>query len=138
MNNAQVARLHNKVFSTPRNSPEREQAINSLSEAERAAVFSLEKDYMLGRITGKEIAEMAQKGNGTMTYEQFRKKSDSDEKGVMQELSQFAIKCPETYSKYRERYQQEKDEQQRLHNRRLTENAFKNKPYSFRQEGKFI
>lgn len=53
MNNAQVAKLHNKVFSIPRNSPEREQAINSLSEAERAAVFSLEKDYMLGHITRK-------------------------------------------------------------------------------------
>lgn len=121
MNNAQVAKLHNKVFSTPRNSPEREQAINSLSEAERAAVFSLENDYMLGRITRKEIAEMAQKGNGTMTYEQFVKKSESDEKGAMQELSQFAMKSPELYQQYRDKYQQEKDEQQRLHNRRLTE-----------------
>lgn len=121
MNNAQVAKLHNKVFSTPRNSPEREQAINSLSEAERAAVFSLENDYMLGRITRKEIAEMAQKGNGTMTYEQFVKKSESDEKGAMQELSQFAMKSPELYQQYRDKYQQEKDEQQRLHNRRLME-----------------
>lgn len=132
MDNAQVARLHNKVFSTPKGSREREQAINSLSDSERKAVFNLEKDYMLGHITRKEIAEMMQRGNGTMTYEQFKKKSDSDEKGVMQELSQFAIKCPETYSEYRERYQQERDEQQRLHNRRLTENTFKNKPFLIR------
>lgn len=121
MNNAQVAKLHNKVFSTPRNSPEREQAINSLSEAERAAVFSLEKDYMLGLITRKEIAEMAQKGNGTMTYEQFVKKSESDERGTMRELSQFAMKSPELYQQYREKWQSERSEQQRLHNRRLTE-----------------
>lgn len=97
MDYARIAKLHNKVFSTPRNSPEREQAINSLSEAERAAVFSLEKDYMLGRITRKEIAEMAQKSNGTISYEQFVKKSESNEKGVMQELSQFAMKSPELY-----------------------------------------
>lgn len=121
MNNAQVAKLHNKVFSTPRNSPEREQAINSLSDEERKAVFKLEEDYMLGRITRKEIAEMAQKGNGTMTYEQFVKKSESDERGTMRELSQFAMKSPELYQQYREKWQSERSEQQRLHNRRLTE-----------------
>ncbi len=132
MNNSQVAKLHNKVFSTPRNSPEREQAINSLSEAERAAVFSLEKDYALGRITRKEIAEMAQKSSGTMTYEQFVKKSECDEKGTMQELSQFAMKSSELYQQYREKWQAERSEHQRLHNRRLTENTFKNKPFSVR------
>ncbi len=132
MDYARIAKLHNKVFSTPRNSPEREQAINSLSEAERAAVFSLEKDYMLGRITRKEIAEMAQKSNGTISYEQFVKKSESNEKGVMQELSQFAMKSPELYQQYREKWQAERSEQQRLHNRRLTENTFKNKPFSIR------
>lgn len=132
MNNAQVAKLHNKVFSTPRNSPEREQAINSLSDEERKAVFKLEEDYMLGRITRKEIAEMAQKGNGTMTYEQFVKKSESDERGTMLEVSQFAIKYPELYQQYREKWQAERSEQQRLHNRRLTENTFKNKPFSVR------
>ena len=132
MDYTRIAKLHNKVFSTPRNSPEREQAINSLSEAERAAVFSLEKDYMLGLITRKEIAEMAQKSNGTISYEQFVKKSESNEKGVMQELSQFAMKSPELYQQYREKWQAERSEQQRLHNRRLTENTFKNKPFSIR------
>lgn len=132
MDYTRIARLHSKVFSTPRNSPEREQAINSLSEAERAAVFSLEKDYMLGLITRKEIAEMAQKSNGTISYEQFVKKSESNEKGVMQELSQFAMKSPELYQQYREKWQAERSEQQRLHNRRLTENTFKNKPFSIR------
>lgn len=121
MDNAQVAKLHNKVFSTPRNSPEREQAINSLSDEERKAVFKLEEDYMLGRITRKEIAEMAQKGSGTMTYEQFVKKSESGEKGTLRELSKFAKESPELYQQYREKWQAERSEQQRLHNRRLTE-----------------
>ena len=83
-----------------------------------------------GRIKAVKINE--QEENGTMTYEQFKQKSDSDEKGVMQELSQFAMKCPELYQQYREKWQAEIAEQQRLHNRRLTENTFKNKPYKSR------
>lgn len=75
---------------------------------------------------------MAQKGNGTMTYEQFVKKSESGEKGTLRELSKFAKESPELYRQYRERYHREQDEQQKLHNRRLTESTFKNKPYSFR------
>jgi len=126
MDYTRIAKLHNKVFSTPRNSPEREQAYS----ADRAAVFDYDMGIRSGRIKAVKINE--QEENGTMTYEQFKQKSDSDEKGVMQELSQFAMKCPETYSKYRERYQREKDEQIRLHNRRLTENTFKNKQHSIR------
>lgn len=130
--NARIAELHNKVFSTPRGSREREQAISALSEADRTAVFNLEKDYMLGHITRQDIMEMKQEGNETMTYAQFKKKSDSGKRGVMQELSQFAMKCPELYRQYRERYNREEDEKRRLHNRRLDESTFKNKPYSFR------
>ena len=113
-------------------SRERARAISALSEADRTAVFNLERDYMLGRITRKEIAEMAQKENRTMTYEQFVKKSESGEKGTLRELSKFAKESPELYQQYRERYHREQDEQTRLHNRRLTENTFKNKPYSVR------
>ena len=130
--NTRIAELHNKVFSMPHGSREREQAYSELSESDRTAVFNLEKDYMLGRITRKEIAEMAQKENGTMTYEQFVKKSESGEKGTLRELSKFAKESPELYQQYRERYHKEQGEQQRLHNRRLTENTFKNKPYSIR------
>ena len=130
--NTRIAELHNKVFSMPHGSREREQAYSELSESDRTVVFNLEKDYMLGRITRKEIAEMAQKENGTMTYEQFVKKSESGEKGTLRELSKFAKESPELYQQYRERYHKEQGEQQRLHNRRLTENTFKNKPYSIR------
>ena len=130
--NTRIAELHNKVFSMPHGSREREQAYSELSESDRTVVFNLEKDYMLGRITRKEIAEMAQKENGTMTYEQFVKKSESGEKGTLRELSKFAKESPELYQQYRERYHKEQGEQQRLHNRRLTENTFKNKPFSIR------
>ena len=129
--NARIAELHSKVFSTPRNSPEREQAYSELSESDRTAVFNLEKDYMLGRITTQDIAEMKQEGNETMTYAQYKKIMNNDCKGQLQELSQFAKENRELYQQYRERYHREQDEQTRLHNRQLTENTFKNKPYSY-------
>ena len=114
--NARIAELHSKVFSTPRNSPEREQAYSELSESDRTAVFNLEKDYMLGRITRQDIAEMKQEGNETMTYEQFVKKSESGEKGTLRELSKFAKESQELYRQYRERYHREQDDKFRRNN----------------------
>lgn len=130
MDYKRIAKLHNKLFSTPRDSPEREQTYSVLSEADRAAVFDYDMGIRSGRIEAVNINEQEEKGN--MTYEQFKRKSESDEKGVMQELSQFAMKSPELYQQYREKWQAEISEQQRLHNRRLTENTFKNKPFSIR------
>ncbi len=132
MGNARIAKLHSKVFSTPQFSKEREQAISELGEADRAAVFSLERDYMVGRITMEQITEMAQKESGTMTYGQFKAKMDDDHKGQLQELSQFAKEFPGLYEQYRARYHQEQEEERRLHNRRLAEGTFKNKPFSIR------
>lgn len=132
MSNARIAKLHTKVFSTPQFSKERERAISALSEADRAAVFNLERDYMAGRITREQIAEMAQKEGETMTYQEFKEKTDSGTKGVLQEISKFAMESPEVYQQYRERYHREQDEQTRLHNMRITENTFKNRPFSIR------
>ena len=129
MNNAQVAKLHSKVFSTPQGSREREQAINSLSDSERTAVFNLEKDYMLGRITRQDIAEMKQEGNETMTYAQYKKIMNNDCKGQLRELSQFAKENRELYRQYSDRYGKEREAERKS---RFTENTFKNKPYSFR------
>ena len=129
MDYTRIAKLHNKVFSTPRNSPEREQAINSLSDSERTAVFNLERDYMLGRITRQDIAEMKQEGNETMTYAQYKKIMNNDCKGQLQELSQFAKENRELYRQYSDRYGKEREAERKS---RFTENTFKNKPYSFR------
>ena len=127
--NARIAELHSKVFSTPRNSREREQAINSLSDLEREAVFNLEKDYMLGRITRQDIAEMKQEGNETMTYAQYKKIMNNDCKGQLQELSQFAKENRELYRQYSDRYGKEREAERKS---RFTENTFKNKPFSIR------
>ncbi len=126
---ARIAELHNKVFSTPRNSPEREQAYSELSESDRTAVFNLEKDYMLGRITRQDIAEMKQEGNETMTYAQYKKIMNNDCKGQLQELSQFAKENRELYRQYSDRYGKEREAERKS---RFIENTFKNKPYSFR------
>lgn len=130
MDYTRIAKLHSKVFSTPRNSPEREQAYSVLNEADRAVVFDYDMGIRSGRIKAVKINE--QEENGTMTYEQFKQKSDSGERGTLRELSKFAKESPELYQQYRERYHREQNEQTRLHNRRLTENTFKNKPFSIR------
>lgn len=127
--NARIAELHSKVFSTLGNSPEREQAINSLSDSEREAVFNLERDYMLGRITRQDIAEMKQEGNETMTYAQYKKIMNNDCKGQLQELSQFAKENRELYRQYSDRYGKEREAER---NSRFTESTFKNKPFSIR------
>lgn len=127
--NARIAELHSKVFSTLRNSREREQAINSLSDLEREAVFNLEKDYMLGRITRQDIAEMKQEGNETMTYAQYKKMMDNDCKGQLRELSQFAKENRELYRQYSDRYGKEREAERKS---RFTESTFKNKPFSIR------
>ena len=128
--NARIAELHNKVFSTPRNSPEREKAYSALSEVDRTAVFDYDMGIRSGRIKAVNINEQEEREN--MTYETFKRKSDSSEKGTLRELSKFAKESPELYQQYRERHHREQDEQQKLHNRRLTESTFENKPYSFR------
>jgi len=130
MDYTRIARLHSKVFSTPRNSLEREQAYSALSEADRAAVFDYDMGIRNGRIKAVNINE--QEESEIMTYETFKRKSNSSEKGTLIELSKFAKESPELYQQYRERYHREQDEQRKLHNRRLTESTFKNKPYSFR------
>ena len=130
MDYTRITKLHNKVFSTPRNSPEREKAYSALSEADRAAVFDYDMGIRNGRIKAVNINE--QEESETVTYETFKRKSDSGERGTLRELSKFAKESQELYQQYRERYHREQDEQQKLHNRRLTESTFKNKPYSFR------
>ena len=100
-----------------------------MSESDRTAVFNLEKDYMLGRITRQDIAEMKQEGNETMTYAQYKKIMNNDCKGQLQELSQFAKENRELYRQYSDRYGKEREAERKS---RFTENTFKNKPYSFR------
>lgn len=124
-----VAKLYEKVFSTPVNSPEREQAYSALSESDKTAVFNLERDCMLGRITRQGIAEMKQEGNETMTYAQYKKIMDNDCKGQLRELSQFAKENQELYRQYSDRYGKEREAERKS---RFTESTFKNKPYSFR------
>lgn len=127
--NARIAELHSKVFSTPRNSPEREQAYSELSESDRTAVFNLEKDYMLGRITRQDIMDMERVESGTVTYSQYKKIMDNDCKGQLRELSQFAKENRELYRQYSDRYGKEREAERKS---RFTESTFKNKPFSIR------
>ena len=124
-----MKKISDFVFSSPPNSPERTAALAKLSESDQEALFDFDMGIRSGRITKPKNYEQEGK---TMTYQQYKNKTESDEKGTMQEVSQFAMKSPELYRQYKERYDKEQDEERALHNRRLTENTFKNKPYSLR------
>lgn len=53
------------------------------------------------------------------------------ERGMI-EISAFALEQPERYERFREKWRSEFDEKIRCHNRDLTEEKFKNKPYMLR------
>lgn len=130
MDYTSIARIHKRIFSTKENSPEREKAVAALSETDRAALYDYDMGARSGRIKPVKVDE--QEENGSMTYEQFKKKMSGDYKGQLREISKFAQESPELYQQYRERYRKEESEQMQLHNRRLMENKHKNKPYSFK------
>lgn len=125
-----IARIYDKVYSTKPNSPERTAALAKLSESDQEALFDFDMGIRSGRIAKQKNYE--QEENGSMTYEQYKTKMESEERGTMLEVSQFAINSPELYQQYKKRYDEEQSKEMALHNRRLTENTFKNKPYSMR------
>lgn len=121
-----MAKIYNHVFSTPRNSPERTARLEALSEADQEALYDYDMGIRSGRIKEVEVKEeMAKERN----YEWYKKMMESDESGTMQKVSQFAFECPALYAQYREKRQQELEQERRLHNRRLDENKHKNKVY---------
>lgn len=115
---AQAARLYNKVFSTPRKSPERDKIVDALTDAELSAL----REYTLGVMSGKIKHNIndVELEDTNMSYKEFRDISSSDESGVMRKLSAFALENPTKYAEYREKYQAEQDSQLRLHNRRMS------------------
>ncbi len=125
-----IARIYDKVYSTKPNSPERTAALEKLSEIDRENLFDYDMGVRSGRIKKVEVKE--DMAAGQKSYEWYVSKMNSDESGTMQEVSQFAMQCPELYQQYRERHQQELRKEQALKNRRLGENKHKNKPYSMR------
>lgn len=79
MDYARIAKIHDEIFSTPPNSKERMEKLEKLSEADRERLFDFDMGLYSGRT--KKPKNYEQEENGTMTYEQFVKKSESDEKG---------------------------------------------------------
>jgi len=124
-----IASLCDRIYSTTKaRSPERTAALEKLSEADREAMYDYDMGVLSGRIKKVEVKE--EMATGQKSYEWYVSKMNSDQSGTMQEVSQFAMQCPELYQQYRERHQQELRQEQALKNRRLGENKHKNKPYS--------
>ncbi len=62
MDYTRIAELHNRVFSAPQNSPEREQAISALSEDDRISVFDYDMAIKRGYIEPVKINEQQESG----------------------------------------------------------------------------
>ncbi|MCQ4775012.1 hypothetical protein NE634_14950 [Lacrimispora saccharolytica] len=67
-----------------------------------------------------------------MNYEKFKEAMNREDYSGMNEISAFALEQPERYERFREKWRSEFDEKIRCHNRDLTEEKFKNKPYMLR------
>ncbi len=117
MDYTRIARIHRKVFSMLQNSPEREKAISALSESDRHALYDYDMGVRSGRIQEIKIDSWEE---SEMTYEQYKRKMNSDYKGKLRDISKFAQENTELYQQYNERYHRERDEEIRLHNRRLS------------------
>lgn len=72
MDYTRIARIHKRVFSTKENSLERERAVDALSEADRIVLFDYDMGARSGRI--KAVKVDGQEEDGSMTYEQFKRK----------------------------------------------------------------
>lgn len=115
MDNKRIAKLYNKVFSTPRKSPERDKLVEGLSDNDSSAL----REYTLGVMAGRikhNINDIEQEGAG-MTYAEFKRLSDGNESGAMRELSKFAMENPSLYEQHRAKYQEEYEQRLKLHNR---------------------
>lgn len=111
-----MGKIYNYVYSAPKNSPERVARLAELSETDRQALYDYDMGLLSGRIKKSEVEPMAAQQR---SYEWYKKKMDEADTGNMRIVSKFALDCPELYKQYRERYQQEQDEQRRINNRKI-------------------
>ncbi len=113
-----MSKLYNQIFSTPKGSAERDRLAEGLSDEDSHSLYEYICDVSAGKIK-HDTDDVGQEESGVMPYSEFKKLSDSGENGAMMTLSKLAMKSPEKYATYREKYQAERSEMLRQHNRRI-------------------
>lgn len=117
-NSKRMSQLYNQICSTPKGSVARDKAVEKLSDEDSHSLYEYMCDVSSGKIK-HDTDNVGQDESGVMTYAEFKKISDGGEHGAMMTLSKLAMKSPEKYATYRQKYQAECDERLRLHNRKI-------------------
>lgn len=110
MDYGKMARLHDYVYSTPANSPERERRLAELSDTDQAALY----DYAVGLLSGRikpeqyhEHQQQQQKGNEEMTYKECKDVNRKNTIEAMNAAVDFRVNHPDIESRYQQRQQEE-------------------------------
>ncbi len=112
MDYERMVKIYNYVYSTPKNSPEREARLAELSEADSAALYDFDIGLMSGRIkkpenqTKKSEVCTMNKTRKIESYEDFKKALVKS--GTYQMLVEFKRSNPSLYEYYQQRLEKEK------------------------------
>lgn len=109
-----LAQLHDYVYSTPMNSPEREKRLAELTDSEQEQLYNYKVGLLSGRIKPEEYHEhqqQQQKGNGEMTYKEWKEANKKNTVEAMNKAVDFRVNHPDIDSRYRQK--QEADERKR-------------------------
>ena len=113
MDYGRMAKLHDYVYSTPANSPEREKRLAELSDTDQEQLY----DYKVGLLSGRIKPEQhykhqqEQKGNEKMTYKEWKEANRRNTVEAMNAAIDFKVNHPDIDSRYRQRL--EADEKKR-------------------------
>lgn len=108
MDYGKMARLHDYVYSTPANSPERERRLAELSDTDQAALYDYAVGLLSGRIKPEQHNEyQQQKGNEEMTYKEWKEVNRKNTIEAMNAAVDFRVNHPDMDSRYQQRQQEE-------------------------------
>lgn len=108
MNYEYLAKLHEYVYSTPADSPEREQRLNELSAADQAALWDYKQGLLSGRI---KKSDYEQEADNMLTFQEWKKIKRSGSLKDINKVADFRMKYPLIANEYQQR--KEAEEQKR-------------------------
>lgn len=106
MNYERMAKLHDYVYSTPSNSPEREQRIAELSEVDQEALY----DYKIGLLSGRiKKSDYKQEADNMLTFQEWKK----IQRGSSLKEMSVAVDFKKQYPLIDKEYQQRKETEEK-------------------------
>lgn len=99
-----MAQLHDYVYSTPADSPEREKRLAELSETDQAALY----DYKVGLLSGRiKKSDYQQEDDGMLSFKEWKRIENSGSLKEMNRIIEFKMQYPLIASEYQHRKAEE-------------------------------